>query len=193
MEISKLLRSGLGALLCSALIFAPIADSYAGNKKHRRNVSYGSGYNYGGTHYGGTRYGYAGYGSRYGYNQRYGYRGYGHSRHHSSHGGTSDAALVVLGAGLGYLLSEGIRGSRETRTYTNTYYVPQDRSWTGGAQQTNRQETGTYQGTDEYDQVCLETKTYEQVIYIDGEEILAEGTACLQVDGSWDLKGISLP
>ena len=223
MEMSRIAKISLGAVVSGALILAPMSASYAGSRKHRGG---GGDHNYSRSHDGGSSYrsgsrsgrNYgnrsgrhasnhrsnrsshrSGYRSSYNYNYypyysysrpyAYGYPHYSYSYY----GGGNDAALLALGLGLGYVISEGVRSSQDSRAASNQYYPPADGAWTQGTQAANYVEREGYSEDDGYDAVCLETKPYEQYIVIDGEEILAEGIACLQENGSWDLKGINLP
>lgn len=110
------------------------------------------------------------------------------SRHHGGHG----AAYGLLGFGLGLMLySAASQPRRGYSTYGSTPYYGSDYGYERRRAEPYRYEpapvrTNVVNPLDtNASSSCLQTREYQMVVIIGGEEKNAYGTACLQADGSW--------
>lgn len=165
--MKRLLTAGLAL----SLALGPALSSAA-----QAGPKYGKGY------YGGHGY--------YGHHYRGGYRfrgGYGYRRHHG-HAGVK-AGYALLGFGLGVLLSNA---SRRSDPYYNGGYVrvpAEPPRYVPPPVQQAPQPASEFGA----DVTCLQTREYQTVVIIGGEEHEAYGTACLQPDGSWLQGPVKVP
>lgn len=146
--------------------------------------------------------GHGGHGGGYSYGIGYrgGHGGYGgHYRSRGHHGGHG-AGNVLLGVGLGMLLFSAV--SQPRRGYDRGYgrYDNYNSGYgnynSGYGYERRPAEPYRYEPAPVRSNVtnplastqnsnCLQTREYQMVVIIGGEEKNAYGTACLQADGSW--------
>lgn len=117
----------------------------------------------------------------YRYDDHYSYRGYNNHhyydrhhhhkhRHHKKHNGDGKLiAGLLVGALVGYAIFDSQRQPQQqpAQRYDEPRYVPRVEQLSGPVEQ------------------CLQTREYQARVTINGEEVDAYGTACLQPDGSW--------
>lgn len=150
------------------------------------SIGYSSGH---GGHGGGYSYS-AGYSSgHHGYG---GHRGYGYNRGHGGHG----VGNALLGFGLGVLLFSAVSQPRRGYGGYDNYGYGRDYGYQRRPAEPYRYEPAPLRSNvvnpldsnraqDSKNSNCLQTREYQTVITIGGEEKNAYGTACLQADGSW--------
>ncbi len=115
---------------------------------------------------------------------------------HHGHGG----GYALLGFGLGVLMYSAVTSSHRSNYYygggRSPYYGPVYRAYpapaygnpnyyNGPAPQTAPSQPTQWAQEFPPGTTCLQTREYQTVITIGGEEQEAYGTACLQPDGSW--------
>lgn len=171
--MKKTVKSIIIATVTAACL--TVAGTASAGSSHNRghgggHASFGHSYSYGGGHGG-----HGGFG---------GHR----SRHHGGHG----VAYGLLGFGLGVmLLSAASQRNRGYSNYGSTPYYGSDYGY-----ERRRAEPYRYEPAPARTNVvnplnstasssCLQTREYQMVVIIGGEEKDAYGTACLQADGSW--------
>lgn len=175
MQFAKLM--GLTAALMLGLVALPGAAVAGGKYGH---IGFSG-------HFGG--HGGHGYYPRYrshvgvGIHSRHGFgRGRGHHRSRGHHGGR-DASHVLLGVGAGLLLYHGLdRAHERNRGYRsdNRIYRRAEPPRYAPRPTGNEAAPGSALATS-----CMQTREYTTKVTIDGREVDAYGTACLQPDGSW--------
>lgn len=126
-----------------------------------------------------------------------GYYGYSKHGHHSNHGhGDIGLALgfgVLFGTLLGHALSEPRYPRYKTYEYYDTprdyrrhhyhrHYYEYDKPRV--VYREYREALPAFE-TNGSDGSCLQEREYQTKVIIDGKEVEAYGTACLQPDGSW--------
>lgn len=170
---------GLGASMIAAAPAAQAGSTSVGvvyvGGGHRNHYR-------GGRHY---------YGGRNYYRGGRGYYrgGYGYRRHRGRGFGNA-----LLGFGVGILAYDAISKSNR-RSSSNAYErgyrdgartdYDQDGYYTGQRQGNTNYQQGNTGGVVSQNSNCLQTREYQTVIVIGGEEKDAYGTACLMPDGAW--------
>lgn len=186
-------------LTAFALVTATAATpAFAGQKNHYgKGYGYKSGYHKGyhkGAHRGYNR-GYR-HASRHHYKPRHHYRPKHHYRqghhyrgyynHHGGHHrhGLGKTGAAILGVGLGLTTAAIIANSRRDRVYDNRVYVAPQPVRPLAEPAYNPNAAPGYTNAQNFNN-CLQTREYQSVVIIGGQEQEAYGTACLQPDGSW--------
>ena len=128
-------------------------------------------------------------GYHYGYGS-YKYKHYHSHKHYHRHKGGNTAGKVLLGVGAGLLFLSVLNAANKPRDpYYRGYSVPAEPPRyvprPGPIPQRISQPAPPSNS-------CLQTREYQTVVIIGGQEREAYGTACLQPDGSW-LQGPATP
>jgi len=114
---------------------------------------------------------YRGHNNHHYYDRQYDRNRNKHRRRHKKRDNDSKLiAGLLFGALVGYAISNSQQEQRPQQTpqgYEAPRYVPQVEQTTSSVEQ------------------CLQTREYQTRVIINGEEVDAYGTACLQPDGSW--------
>lgn len=120
------------------------------------------------------------------------YRGYyGGHKHHGHHKYDSGDVGLALGFGLlfGTVLGHAMSQPRHDYSYAPRHYPPPRRQ--GYYYEQYEQPGVVYREVVPYYRAavprnrCLQEREYQTTVVIDGKEVEAYGTACLQADGSW--------